>query len=99
MKKTLVVAALSALLLTGCSSIDSGVITKKNYTAPYSTTEYDCITRDQKTQTCTVTMPRMVRHSATYKFDLKKGKETGWVHVNEGDYNKFQVGDCYGSCN
>lgn len=95
MKRTLVLLLLCLMALVGCSSIDSGTITKKVYTAPYETTEYTCISRDTKTQTCKAQMPRQVHHSAAYKFDLKKNDKTGWVFVNEHDYNKYQVGDCW----
>lgn len=97
MKKTITLLLFAVLALTGCSSIDSGFITKKSYTAPYQSTEYTCITRDSKTQVCTVQMPRQTHHTATWKFDLKNNDKTGWAYVNEGDYNKYKVGDCW-SC-
>ena len=96
-KLTAILALLSLFTLSACSSIDSGFITKKSYTAPYTTTDYNCISRDSKTQMCTMKMPIQNHHAATYKFDLKKNDKTGWAYVNEGDYNKFQVGDCW-SC-
>lgn len=94
MKKIMATLAL-LIALSGCSSIDSGFISKKSYAAPYSSTEYTCITRDSKTQACTVQMPHQKHHAATYKFDLKQNDKTGWVYVNEGDYNKYQVNDCW----
>lgn len=98
MKKIMTILLLvgSLFALSACSSIDSGFIAKKNYSAPYDTTEYTCITRDSKTNMCTVNMPRQVHHAASYKFDLKKNDKTGWVYVNEGDYNSHQVDDYYG---
>jgi hypothetical protein len=97
MKKIMAISLLftSIFTLSACSPIDSGFITKKSYSAPWQSTEYDCISRDPKTSNCTVQMPRTVHHSASWKFDLKKNDKTGWVSVNEGDYNKYKVGDCW----
>lgn len=95
-KLTAILALLSLFALSACSSIDSGFITKKSYTAPYDSSTMECMTRNSA-GICTMKVPQKTHHAATYKFDLKKNDKTGWAYVNEGDYNKFQVGDCW-SC-
>jgi uncharacterized protein YceK len=96
MKRKITLLLFCILALVGCSSIDSGTITKKIYSAPYESTSYQCMTRN-KDGICAVNMPVKQYHSASYRFDIKNGDKTGWVYVNEHDYNSRNVGDCW-SC-
>lgn len=86
---------LAMLIITGCSAISTGHITDKVYTAPYDYISYQCYSYD-KSGFCTVNMPIMHHVEAQYRFDLAQADETGWVHVNEATFNKYEIGDYYG---
>jgi len=96
MKRKITLLLLCVLALVGCSSIESGAITQKVYTAPYDSFYYQCVSFD-KNGFCTVNMPMTQHNPATYRFDLQQGDKTGWVYVNEHDYNSHKVGDYWPS--
>lgn len=86
------------IVLSGCSAISTGTVTAKTYYEPYTWTEtvYNCYARD-KNGACTMNIPSYITHNEPerFKFDLKKGKDTGWVYVDGGTYQSYDVGDRY----
>jgi hypothetical protein len=100
MKKILALGlvTLAALLLVGCSAINAGRITSREYTAPYTSVSFMCAGYN-KDGVCISQIPVTNYHDATYRFNLQEGEEAGWVYVNEVDYNKYQVGDYFGGQN
>jgi len=88
------VAALAALVLTGCSSISSGTVTGKEYSPAYTTTSLQCYSFGKAG--CTMWMPVVHYWPATYQLDLRNGSKTGWVDVDARTYAQERVGDRYG---
>lgn len=98
MKTKLAAVAVLALLLVGCSPIDSGTITDKHHREGYYQTTYvqQCMAYD-KNGSCTqyITVPQTTYYPPSWTFDLRKGDEKGWVGVSEGTYDSYEIGDYY----
>lgn len=80
-----------ALALVGCSPIDSGTITNKTFEPEHSVHTTQC-TLVGKITVCT---PVTRHYDDAWKFDLRKGDETGWVYVTESEYESYDIGDEY----
>jgi len=96
MKRYIGVLLLAVLTLTGCSAIDSGEITKKEFTPSYTYTSIMCASYSAK-GICTVWLPITNRVADRWKFDLKARDKTGWVNVSQATYDAYRVGDVYHS--
>jgi hypothetical protein len=99
-------AALLAVSLTACSSIDEGYITAKDHREGYYSTWYSsqCTSYDSKGLCRSyVQIPHQQWNPPTWTFSLveeRKGigegdRKTGWVNINEDTYGKYEVGDYY----
>lgn len=99
MKKIIAIVTIvaSAFVMTGCSSINQGRITEKVFTDEREWSENKCIKKNAQ-NSCIQYKTVKKETEETYRFNLIKGKETGWVYVNEEDYNKHNVNDCWGQC-
>ena len=104
MKKLLATAALIAVLvLSACSAISSGYITKKNHTEGYYRYEQYCAvyTYDEDGYgRCSLYGTRPVWVDPTWSFEIQDQNDdyetvTGWVSVDEETYNSYEVGDYY----
>lgn len=96
MKTKLAVIVATALLLVGCSSISSGVITKKNYYEAHDYPVSYCAAYNAKSQ-CIAWAQRWEHVNERFSFDIRNdNKDTGWVDVSESEFNKYNVGDYYG---
>lgn len=97
MKKILVVliVTVTTLLLVACSAINSGTITRKEYTEPYTLTTMQCMAFDAS-GICTMNMPVTQYYEETFMLNLASGDNTGWVYVNKAQYNAVNVGDHWG---
>jgi uncharacterized protein YceK len=94
MKRFLLLIIVAIFMLSGCSSIGSGLITQKtNYPAHYNPVLY-CAAYGVK-GTCSVWITRQDYIPESWKFDIKDQKNTGWVYVNKQTYNDYEVGDYY----
>jgi len=99
MRRSVAVLVLAvALVLTACSSIHSGYVTRKEYHPAYttSTTTNTCYSRDSK-GICTFSMPSTtVNHfPERYTLSLQLDDKTGWVDVSPGEYESYEIGDYY----
>ena len=95
MKKTIlatVTLVLTGLALTGCSAIHSGVVTQKEYRAPYTYTSMYCASYNSKGG-CSMYLPMTHYVPAEYILDIKQGKDTGWINTDPDTYAKTKVGD------
>lgn len=99
MKKIIAIAtiAASAFVMTGCSSINQGRITEKVFTDEREWYESKCVKKND-TGSCVQHKQVKKETEETYRFNLRQGDKTGWVYVNENDYNKHNVNDCWGQC-
>jgi uncharacterized protein YceK len=95
-KKKLAVIVSAALLLVGCSSITSGVIVKKNHYDAYDYPVQYCAMYDTKTFACRMWMTRIDHVNEHWSFDIRDGKNTGWVDVSSSEFNQYKLGDYYG---
>lgn len=87
------------LLLTGCSSIDSGTITNKAHeeARSYYTTQCHHV---GKVTTC---YPQYHYDDEDWRFDLReevdpsdhKEPATGWVYVSQSTFDAYDVGDYF----
>lgn len=93
MRKTLslIVAAASAAVLVGCSSIDSGTITAKVEEPGHYITTMSC--SGTKVRTC---VPITTYDTPDWRFDIREGEDTGWVYVTPETFDNYAVGDYYG---
>ena len=94
MKKKLAALAalmLAAALISGCSPISTGTITKKSADAGYFYTSTTCHTSG-KTTYC---VPSTYWVPPKWTFDLRNGEKTGWVDVDEDTFNAYEVGEVY----
>lgn len=86
--------ALFVLVLTACSSIDSGTVTDKHHRDGYYYTQMICASYNAQ-GLCTVHVPIQHYQPPTWRLDLREGEEEGWVYVSEGTYAATEIGDRY----
>jgi len=79
------------LLLVGCSAISEGYITNKTFTPAYMSTWIWC----HPVGKVTICQPMTTYYPDSWEFDIKKGEDTGFVSVNEGEYDSYEVGEYY----
>ena len=91
--KKFVAIAIFILMLSGCSSISSGYITKKTYEPSYTYSVMVCSVYI-KSQ-CAAYTPIIETEPEHWKFDLKNGDKIGWVYVDKDVYDDMNVGDVY----
>lgn len=84
--------AIVALVVAGCSSISSGIITNKVYNPGYWYTTTTC----QLIGKTTICTPHTNYMPETYRFDITDSGKNGFVYVNGAAYNEYEVGDYYG---
>ncbi|MDB5161805.1 MAG: hypothetical protein JWM52_313 [Candidatus Saccharibacteria bacterium] len=93
-KKAAVVACLAlTVFLTGCSSISEGYITQKQYTPAHEGTWIWC----HAVGKVTICQPMPIYYDDEWTFDIKKGKDKGYVDITEKEYDSYSVGDYYPS--
>jgi hypothetical protein len=101
--KKAIAVGVAALALAGCSTIKSGTVTDKDYTAPWvqimpgTSGRQECYGTGT-TRTCTYipgTPSYPVYHSADWELRLKNSREEGWREVSESEYNRYEVGQQY----
>lgn len=94
MKKIIAAAALAAAapLVTACGSgLSHGTITGKTYSAPWTYWSSRCVSYT-KYGTCRVSIPVPVDYPAEYVLDLKDGKQTGSVDVDQATWDSARAG-------
>lgn len=82
----------AALALAGCSAIDAGYITEKEYSPSYVYYVNQCFAYN-KDGLCTMNIPQPRTHPESWRFDLKNGEEEGWIYVSESTFDAYEVGD------
>ena len=82
------------IILTGCSTIQSGTIEKKVVHPAYTWVQYICGGYNSK-GICTVQVPIFHSEPETYSFDIREGEETGFVYVGYSVFVEYEVGDYY----
>lgn len=92
-KRNLIFLMMMLLVLTGCSAISSGYITKKVYEPPYSYTTMQCVVFGK--YGCTSYMPITHTNPEHWRLDLKNRDKTGWVFVSKETFDSVKVGDIY----
>ncbi|MEG2887293.1 MAG: hypothetical protein RR853_09230 [Aurantimicrobium sp.] len=81
-------------MLASCSAIDRGTITSKSHEeARYIPVSY-CTYRGGD-GVCKSYGIRYDYYPPNWRFDIRNEKETGWAYVDEGTYDKYEVGDFY----
>jgi uncharacterized protein YceK len=93
-KRALIVAAV-VLTLAGCSTITSGTITDKTDYPASTYTTFACVMSNK--YGCTTWMPQFHYIPESFRFDLNKQKDAGWVYVDRGTFDQYSVGDWYGA--
>lgn len=89
------VSVAAALLLSGCgSSLNHGVITGKEYDAPWTYWQSQCVSYT-KYGLCRSSVTVPVYYPADYILDLKDGKQTGSTEVDESTWDNAKVGEKY----
>lgn len=86
-------AVAAALLLTGCSSIDRGMITAKVIEPESTTIIQQCIVYTKGV--CSSWMPQVIHDDEDYRFDLLLEDETGFVYVTRDVFDEHGVGDFF----
>lgn len=94
MKRKLLAIAAAVLLLSGCSSISSGYVTKKAHEPAYTYSQMICSGYSSKGY-CTIWVPIIHNVPDHWRLDLKNGDKTGWVYVSPQTFNDIKVGDVY----
>lgn len=96
--KKLIALGLGLLLLTGCSAINAGYITKKVAEPGNYVTTMSCTTIGEIT-TCT---PITTYDDPDWRFylvekadPLNKDRKTGWVYVTPETFDEYEVGDYF----
>lgn len=84
----------AALALSGCSAINAGYITKKEYSPSYTYYVNQCFSYN-KDGLCTMNIPQPRTHPESWSFDLKNGDATGWSYVSESMFDAHEVGDWF----
>ena len=95
MKKILAALVGSVLLLTGCSSIDSGYVYDKIYEEGYYYVAYYQCMSYSSAGYCTIQVPVYQYDDPDWRLNIRNGDETGWVYVSEYTWNTYEVGDWY----
>ena len=94
MKRTFAAIVMSLLVLTGCSAIGSGVITKKEFTPAHSIPVVYCGFYNPK-GICSVWLTRQDYIADSWRFDIEDDKQEGFVYVKESTFNDYNVGDYF----
>lgn len=94
-------ALVVAAVLTACSSISAGYVTKKEYSPAYFVPVTYCAMFNAK-GICVVWATRQDYHPERFTLRLIESNDlldrdakTGWVTVSEGTYDSYEVGDWY----
>ncbi|OHU71358.1 hypothetical protein BKG86_17035 [Mycobacteroides chelonae] len=94
MRKRLITATAAALLLSGCTSLDHGVVMGKDHYPAYSTVTTTLTCTGGKNPTCTpIVIPIFV--PGRFVLHLRDSDKTGDRDVTEGEYCRYQVGQVY----
>jgi uncharacterized protein YceK len=96
MKKKALAMLAAVMLLAGCSSISEGTIVEKKHSDAYYYPVTYCMIYNSK-GACSAFATRMDYMPESWWFDIEKGDQTGWVYVGELTFDKYNVGDYYGS--
>jgi len=94
MKKLFALPFVLILLLTGCSSIDQGYITSKDYSPSYMYYRQTCVSYNENGG-CRQYIQQPIYVPENFRFNLEQGEKTGWVNVPEHEYSSYEVGDYY----
>lgn len=94
MYKKFAALAIAALILTGCSSINSGTITGKGHSDATQIPVSYCLGYNSK-GICTGYGLRYDYYPERWWFDLKQDDEKGYVNVYEDTWNSYEVGDYF----
>lgn len=96
MKRLAALAAttLAALALAACGAPDHGVITGKDYHAPYTYFQQVCYSYNS-TGTCKMYIPTPVNVPAHYYLKLQNGNDSGSREVDQHTYETARVGDSF----
>lgn len=86
-----ITAAAAIVVLAGCDTVQAGVITGKEYTAPHDTSSMVCTGYGK--YGCIIWAPITNHVAARWTLDLSDGKATGQVDVTEVAYNSVKPGD------
>lgn len=84
----------SALLLSACSSINAGTITRKDAIPGQYTTTQSCISYN-KDGVCSQWVPITSYDPPRWIFYITEGEDNGWVYVAEETYSTYEIGDYY----
>lgn len=87
------VALAAVPLLAACGSgLSHGTVTGKSYDAPWTYYNNECMSYG-KYGNCTFSITVPVYYPADYELQLKDGKQTGSVEVDEGTWDTARVGE------
>ena len=86
----IIAITIAAIVLTGCSPISSGVIVDKVVEPATWTSTPVCA--GSKPMICT---PNTVYDDRDWRLDIKDGDQTGWVYVDQLEFDRWRVGDWY----
>jgi hypothetical protein len=78
-------AVLIALLCVGCSDIEKGTITGKDYTPSWTQTNMIMVGK--------VVVPQIIVHPESWVVYIKDGDESGYCYVSEAYYKRVSVGE------
>lgn len=87
------VLAAAAVLLAGCSSLDHGAVTGKQYEAGYWWTDSICASWGK--YGCQLYIPYQEWQPECWKLDLASGKDTGSVCVDRATWDAKHAGEQY----
>jgi hypothetical protein len=86
-------AAALALAVTACGSgLSHGTVTGKSYQAPWTFWTSQCVSYT-KYGACRIRIPIPVDEPAEYTLDLKDGKQTGSVDVDQQSWDAARTGE------
>jgi len=89
----LLTALIVLLTVAGCSAINSGRVTGKEYETSYTYSTMQCASFGK--YGCTVYVPIFHTEPEHYRLDLKNADKTGWVYVSKQTYDDIHIGDVY----
>lgn len=97
MKRVLVAVAAVAVIAAGCSSLDHGTVTAKQFDPGYYTTDLICAAYGTGSQAgvCRLWLPYQEWVPECWRLYLKSGNDTGSQCVPESTYQHYQIGQTY----
>lgn len=94
MRRHLLAAVAVLAVLGACSAPESGVVYKKDYSAPWSYWDSTCMRYD-KQGLCALKMPIEHHIPPAWYLCLRNGEETGCRSVDPVTFHKYEVGQEY----